>query len=84
MIRHYLNTENSHVSARYSYEGISSDTILIKKFTRSNPNESVQRETIRIPIEGSTGPKEARLQVGSHTVKLKLNKYDRIIVREIK
>lgn len=89
IIRHYLHTENGLVSTRYSYVGMSSDTIFIEKTTDllgkaagSGGNDIDKKELIKIPVEDSGKMKKGRLQIGSHDVLLTLNRYGRISARE--
>lgn len=84
MIRHYTSAKNARTSVRYSYEGTNADTILIEKFTRSDMDGSTRKELIKVPTGNLSEKKEATFQVGSHNIKLKLNRYDRVIIEEIK
>ncbi len=78
MIRHYIYREKDLISTRYSFGGVDDDTIYIEKTTRSDSGGSVGKETIELPRKSSS----ASLQIGSHTVRLKITGRGRIIVRE--
>lgn len=84
MFRHYIHSSEGLVSSRYSFQGVIDNNICVEKVTRStSPDSSYEKELIKIPLK-QKGPKQARFDIGTRAVKLKLNKYNRVIIKEVK
>lgn len=82
LVRHYYDTEKGRVAVRYSFEGTSDEGILLSKKTKLFGDDRVTEELITIPAGGHKGRQKASLDVGSHTIKIKMTSRGRLRVSE--
>lgn len=82
MMRHYITKPDEKLSVRYSFSGIGDNFIFIEKFTKFSNNGQETKEIVKVPIKKNWFGKKGEIQVGTHLVKLKVNKYGRILVKE--